>query len=34
MEEKDGRVYSAFICLTARDCVHSNIMRNRVMPDD
>ncbi|MGM3315025.1 ACT domain-containing protein, partial [Enterobacter hormaechei subsp. steigerwaltii] len=34
-EEKDGRVYSAFIRLTARDRVHlANIMRKiRVMPD-
>ena len=33
--EKDGRVYSAFIRLTARDRVHlANIMRKiRVMPD-
>ena len=32
---KDGRVYSAFIRLTARDRVHlANIMRKiRVMPD-
>ncbi|MFP1793921.1 bifunctional GTP diphosphokinase/guanosine-3',5'-bis pyrophosphate 3'-pyrophosphohydrolase [Lonsdalea quercina] len=34
-EEKDGRVYSAFIRLTTRDRVHlANIMRKiRVMPD-
>jgi len=34
-EERDGRVYSAFIRLTARDRVHlANIMRKiRVMPD-
>ncbi|WP_413727436.1 bifunctional GTP diphosphokinase/guanosine-3',5'-bis pyrophosphate 3'-pyrophosphohydrolase [Sodalis sp. RH19] len=34
-EEKDGRVYSAFIRLTVRDRVHlANIMRKiRVMPD-
>lgn len=34
-EEKDGRVYSAFIRLTAHDRVHlANIMRKiRVMPD-
>ncbi|WP_139381223.1 ACT domain-containing protein, partial [Salmonella enterica] len=34
-EEKDGRVYSTFIRLTARDRVHlANIMRKiRVMPD-
>jgi guanosine-3',5'-bis(diphosphate) 3'-pyrophosphohydrolase len=34
-EEKDGRVYSAYIRLTARDRVHlANIMRKiRVMPD-
>jgi GTP diphosphokinase / guanosine-3',5'-bis(diphosphate) 3'-diphosphatase len=34
-EEKDGRVYSAFIRLTSRDRVHlANIMRKiRVMPD-
>ncbi|WP_099289521.1 bifunctional GTP diphosphokinase/guanosine-3',5'-bis pyrophosphate 3'-pyrophosphohydrolase [Erwinia amylovora] len=34
-EEKDGRVYCAFIRLTARDRVHlANIMRKiRVMPD-
>ncbi len=34
-EEKDGRVYSAFIRLTARDRVHlANIMRKiRIMPD-
>ncbi|MFP1557750.1 hypothetical protein ACLB1T_11045 [Escherichia coli] len=33
-EEKDGRVYSAFICSSARDRVHlANIMRKiRVMP--
>ena len=34
-EEKDGRVYSAFIRLTTRDRVHlANIMRKiRIMPD-
>ncbi|SLM61184.1 MULTISPECIES: bifunctional GTP diphosphokinase/guanosine-3',5'-bis pyrophosphate 3'-pyrophosphohydrolase [Dickeya] len=34
-EERDGRVYSAFIRLTARDRIHlANIMRKiRVMPD-
>ena len=34
-EEKDGRVYSAYIRLTSRDRVHlANIMRKiRVMPD-
>ncbi|MFI0489440.1 MAG: bifunctional GTP diphosphokinase/guanosine-3',5'-bis pyrophosphate 3'-pyrophosphohydrolase [Yersinia sp. (in: enterobacteria)] len=34
-EEKDGRVYSAFIRLTTRDRIHlANIMRKiRVMPD-
>lgn len=34
-EEKDGRVYTAFIRLTARDRIHlANIMRKiRVMPD-
>uniref|UniRef100_A0A8R2HC04 ACT domain-containing protein n=1 Tax=Acyrthosiphon pisum TaxID=7029 RepID=A0A8R2HC04_ACYPI len=35
-EERDGRVYSAFIRLTANDRVHlANIMRKiRVMPDE
>ncbi|MGK2888821.1 MAG: bifunctional GTP diphosphokinase/guanosine-3',5'-bis pyrophosphate 3'-pyrophosphohydrolase [Candidatus Malihini olakiniferum] len=34
-EERDGRVYSTFICLTTRDRVHlANVMRKiRVMPD-
>ncbi len=34
-EEKDGRVYSAFIRLTTRDRIHlANIMRKiRIMPD-
>ncbi|ETO49418.1 hypothetical protein L325_0123250 [Yersinia pestis 9] len=34
-EEKDGRVYSAFIRLTTRNRVHlANIMRKiRIMPD-
>nr|WP_253938846.1 ACT domain-containing protein [Dickeya dadantii] len=34
-EERDGRVYSAFIRLTTRDRIHlANIMRKiRVMPD-